>query len=151
MTAEHGSDSPYWKFFDMYCFWLSLPKQYVDYADDKLQRLGFDEDTIELLRIRTKKAFAEKYQIGYASLLAWDKDPKAENAVREHWRRWAKKKTPNVIGKLYEKIMEEGDAARIKTWQSFVEQQADKLDIDAGLSKVYENMQKDGDIKPEVK
>ena len=142
---EPKKDNFFWENFERYCIWLSLPKQFSRATQEKLEEFGFDEESIELIRLPTRKAFSEKYNIPTSMLAQWDNDPKAEQAIKDHWRRWAKRKTPNVVGKLYEKIMEEGDAARIKVWQSFVEQQADKLDIDAGLSKVYENMKADGD------
>lgn len=145
MAEEKQSDTFLFDVFDTYCLWLSLPRHLARLPEEKLQELGFDEDSIKLLRITTKKLFADTYQVTTEMLRKWDADPKAEQAIKDHWRRWAKKKTPNVIGKLYEKIMEEGDAARIKVWQAFVEQQADKLDIDAGLSQIYKNMQADGD------
>jgi hypothetical protein len=142
-VIEMGRDSFFWEHFDRYCKWLSLPRHFAGKLDADLMGLGFDEETIALLRIPSKKAFAESCNMPYTVLKTWDVDPKAEVAVKDHWRRWAKQKTPNVVGKLYEKIMADGEASHIKIWQGFVEQQADKLDIEAGISRVYDNMKAD--------
>ena len=137
----------HWEKFEDYVVWLSLPKQPI--SRDEMESLGYDEEMCTLMLVRTKKAYSEYSGVPYLTLVSWDKDPKVPKLVKEAWRKWARKLTPSVIGRLYQKVMEEGDAPRVKAWQSFIEQEADKVAFDAGFEDIAKNIAEDGDALEE--
>ena len=100
---------------------------------------------IELTKVRNIKEFSKKYAIPYQLLIDWKIEAKKDGTYRSKFKEWAKNLTPNVVGRLYQKIMEEGDAARIKLWKEFIEEEGDKLSIDASLAKIIKNMEEDGE------
>jgi len=136
-------DSKMWRLFDLYTIWSSLPKYYSTFTDEKLKGYNLDSEIIELIKMPTKKEFCEKFKVSLSTLKRWDNTQELQDRLKENYKEWAKKLTPNVIGKLYEKIMEEGDASRIKLWKEFIVGQNAALDVNTGLDRILENIKEE--------
>lgn len=134
--------------FEQYCIWKSIPVHFHYLVEGSADLAGFDDNVRELVKLQTKDAFCEKYGVPRENIYLWEKHPDFEALMRASWKAWARSKTPNVINKLYEKIMEDGDAPRIKVWAQLVEDQQEKstINIDLGISRVKEAMREDGEL-----
>ena len=143
---EEIKDPRMWKLFEIYSVWCSLPRFYAKFPNDKLESYGLGENDIELVKIPTKKAFSEEFDVSLSTLRKWDNSKELKDKLKETCKGWAKKLTPNVVGKLYQMIMEEGDAPRIKLWTQFIEEEKEEVNLNTGLEKILENMKEDGDI-----
>lgn len=134
--------------FEAYCFWSSLPRHYNALTDAEKEKLGItDAETLMLLEIKTKKQFAEKFKVSMSTLNSWERSEEFASKVKANWKGWAQRLTPNVVGVLYKKILQEGDPGRIKLWKEWIEQDQDKvvLAIDEGIAKILKHMQEDGE------
>lgn len=143
------SDSKTWAAFDAYCEWLSLPRHYANFNAEQLEEKGFPSHLIDLLSIKTKKEFREKFCIGDEMLRDWDKHPELQKRIKANWKKWCKHLTPGVMSKFYEMLMKEGDAARIKVWMEHVEEESkpdNSVNLNIGFENILKSMKQDGDF-----
>jgi hypothetical protein len=148
-------DPKVWAAFDSYCVWKSLPKHYSLVSKDELSGKGLPDDIIDLALIKTKKEFAKKFCLSTQMMSGWDSHPDLNKKVKASWKQWCKMYTPNVLAKFYEKLMEEGDAARMKIWMQTIEEEKSEEDgsknINIGIEAVLRNMKEDGDLNETLK
>ena len=144
--------------FERYCEWKSLPRYFANYTSEQLLGKGLSEDLVELARIRFKKDFAEKFSVETDMLTSWDKHPDLEKKVKDNWKKWGKKLTPNLIGKFAEKLFAEGDAARMKLWFEKIEGEVEDtgVNVNIGFENILKAMREDNElpaieVKPEIK
>lgn len=143
-------DSKSWAAFEKYCEWLSLPRYFSKLTPEQLEEKGFNTDLIELLSIKYKKDFSVKFSISLEMLNDWDKHPELKARIKKNWKSWCKKLTPGVMGKFYEKLMEEADPGRMKIWMEHVEEEnkdEGSVNINLGLDNILKSMKEDGEIK----
>jgi len=133
------------KEYSLFVTWLNMPNIYKLKTPQELKNMGLDNDLIDLVAIKNLKEFSSKIGVTIQTLHKWREEAKNSGHYKRKFKEWAKDLTPNVVGKLYEQIMKEGDAARIKLWKEFIEEEGDKLSIDASLAKILKNMEEDGE------
>lgn len=122
--------------YRMYLIWKNMPVKWLGMARQHLQNMGIqDEEILELSDIETQKDFAEKFEMNETTLVIWNKKKPPAEFQDIDWRKWAVGLTKNVVSTLYDKIEEEGDAARVKLWlqavDGYVEEQNINHDITA--------------------
>jgi len=144
-------DPKIWLAFSKYCEWLSLPRHYSGLTSEQLEEKGFPIELVELLQLKYKKDFSSHFQVGPEILKEWDKHPELRGRVKQNWKSWCKCLTPGVMGKFYEKLMEDADPGRMKIWMEHVEEE-DKSDntvnLNIGFENILKSMREDGDLKP---
>ena len=144
----HSKSNPLNDIFETYCLWRSLPRQYCNFTDEALEKVGItDPEIVILIKLKNTTAFAKKFGVSGSTVYSWDKTEAFDKKVKDNWKKWAKRLTPNLVGKLYTKALEEGDIAAIKLWKEWVEGEAEGINValDEGLMKVMQNMKEDED------
>ena len=126
----------------LYAKWLCLPTNIILSPKDSNQ---FTDLERKILSIRTRKEFGKQFGVSTDSLQNWEKGAMVK-AEKKKWKDMFRCLTPNVAGKLYENIIEEGDAASIKLWFQHIEGEQDEGSINFNFGAILENMKEDGDI-----
>lgn len=118
-----------------YLTWKNLPFAWLGYSRDDLEGLGIqDEAVLELAGIKSQKEFAAKFGLNETTLVEWNKNTPPVEYQDLDWRKWAVGLTKNVVGTLYEKIKEDGDAARVKLWLQAVDGYVEEQKVNHDLS-----------------
>lgn len=108
--------------------WLGMGREY-------LETLGIqDEEILELASIQSQKDFAQRFGLNETTLVEWNKHKPPVEYQNIDWRKWAMPLTKNVVATLYNKIEEEGDAARVKLWLQAVDGYVEEQNINHDLS-----------------
>ncbi len=126
----------------LYAKWLCLPKKIKLSSQDSNQ---FSELEQKILNINTKKEFSEEFSVSLPTLTSWENSD-IVISEKKKWKDMYRKLTPTVTGKLYEKIIEEGDAQRIKLWYQHIEDEKDDNNVNFNFSDIFNNMKQDGDL-----
>ena len=135
--------------FDKFGEWLSLPRHFSKFTIEQLEEKGFSPDLIELVQLRYRKDFGEKFCITKDMLHDWERCPEMQSRIKQNWKAWAKRLTPGVLGKFYEKLMVEGDAGRMNIWMKSVEEEGKddgKVNVNIGIDNILKSMKADGEI-----
>lgn len=77
---------------------------------------------------KTQKELALLINVEQGTLSDWKKRPEYYDLVRDEMRRWGKGKTQNIIGALYRKAVQEGNAQEAKLWFQFIEDWKEKTE-----------------------
>jgi hypothetical protein len=117
------------KEYETYVMWKSLPSILYGQEEKKLSRLGLDETTMELLKIKTQTEFAYRYKLALSTLSGWNQNEDLGKRVSAARKKWAKGLTSNVMGAFYEKILKHGDAGRVELWFKLNEDYREKIQI----------------------
>ena len=146
-------DSKTWVAFDKYCEWKSLPRHMSGMMLTDLEEKGFPDEMIELLQLKYKKDFCEKFCININMLKEWDKHPEFEARIKKNWKKWTRHLTPGIMGKFYEKLMVEADPGRFKLWMEHVEEegkQENPVNVNIGYENILKAMAQDGELKEKI-
>ncbi len=121
--------------YRLYLIWRSLPPNMKRLGRSYAEELGIDdEDILSIIDIKTQREFAEKFGLNESHISEiWNVKAPPVEFQNIDWRTWAKKLTKNVMGALYEGIIKDQDAPRIKLWlqavDNFVEESKVTNDI----------------------
>jgi len=144
---EEVKDPKLFAAFEKFAQWLSLPRHFSKFTTEQLEEKGFNPDIIELIQIRFRKDFAEKFFVSVPMLHEWEKCPEMQSRIKQNWKAWAKRLTPGVMGKFYEKLMIEGDASRMSLWMKSIEDEGKEdqksININVGLENIIRSMKED--------
>jgi hypothetical protein len=141
-------DPKLWAAFERYCEWLSLPRHFHRMTPEQLSTLP--SDISDLISIRFKKDFCEKFSVDMHMLSDWDKHPDLKNMVKQNWKKWCKSLTPTVMESFYRKTVEEGDAGRVKLWMSLIEDEGNdqgQVNVNIGIENILKSMRADGELE----
>ena len=116
--------------YRLFLIWKNLPSFLLGMDEEKMRSYGFNEEMMELLKIKNHIQFAEKYNLHINTLTNWAHAPIPKEFKDIDWKIWAKKGTKNVIGALYRKVLIEADASRVKLWLQVVEDWVEKSEQD---------------------
>jgi hypothetical protein len=112
--------------FQSYILWRSLPDIIYGKDDKTLEALGItDEATKELVKIKTKTQFSEKFKITRNLLPDWDKKIE-ENDLLINPKDIFRNKVKNVLLSLYKNALINGDAAESKLFFQYVDDWEEK-------------------------
>lgn len=143
---EEIKDPKLWLAFEKYCEWSALPRHFAKLTLPELEERGFSGELIELLGIKDKASFCEKFNVTRSTLASWDKHPKFHEKIKASWKSWGKKLTPGVLGRFYEKLMMEGDPGRMKIWMQTIEEEGkdeNAVNVNIGIENIRKSMQED--------
>lgn len=130
-SGKKRNDVYYDREFQLFRFWRSLPPMLLGKSKEQLINMGFDdEEALDLLQIRTMKAFAEKFGIDEDTVYLWRKRMIDDGEPYGDWKIWAKRLTRNVQTALYAGAVKEKDAPRIKLWHQLTEGWKDSSSVD---------------------
>lgn len=104
--------------FSTFLKWVSLPEVLKGKPVEELKEIGIaDPEIHDLLSIKTRVEFAERYHLRPATLTEWKQ--KLDNAnILADSRAFFKALTPNVYHALYKGILKSnGDAHRVRLWE----------------------------------
>jgi hypothetical protein len=109
---------------------------------------------IELCKIKNVRDFAEVYKYPYNEIRFWHSHPDFEKKMKGCWKGWLKKYTPGVMAKFHEKLLEEGDAQRMKVWLQAVEGEEcvdeKNVNVSIGLEAIMKSMKEDGELTEKI-
>lgn len=118
-----------------YLIWKNMPLKWLGMGRDYLENIGIqDEDVLEMAGIQSQKEFAKKFGLNETTLVKWNKEKPPVEFQDIDWRKWAVGLTKNVVATLYNKIEEEGDAARVKLWLQAVDGYVEEQNINHDLT-----------------
>ena len=101
--------------FEKFRVWMALPHIFRGSDELMLDRLGIqDVEVRELLGIKTKVAFGEKFKVSPGTMTIWKNEILAKDYLYQDTKKWVKSVMSNVIGSVYKKSLVEGDANRGK-------------------------------------
>lgn len=122
--------------YRLFLIWKSIPISLRVAGREYAESLGIDdEDLLMLMGIKTQKDFAEKFGLNASHISeVWNKEKVPPEYEDINWRTWASKLTHNVVKRLYEAIMDEGDAARIKLWLQAVDNFVEESKVNENVS-----------------
>lgn len=124
------------KEYRLFLIWKSLPLEFTKAGRAYLEELGVDdEELLELSDIKTKLAFAEKYDLNKDTLTKWEKAKPPVEYSDIDWRVWARHLTRRVVQFLFEGIKKDMDANRIKLWMQMVDGFVEESKITENVSK----------------
>lgn len=133
-TTIVKSETPdrYKDLFELYALWRSLPVSILSQVSEEelADRFGFDDPiVIDLVKIRTQTAFAERYNIHIDTLSDWNKRIRERDPLIEA-RSWAIGLTKNVVLSLYNHAVRKGNAELYKLYFKVVNEWQEKIKID---------------------
>lgn len=117
--------------FETYALWKSLPISVISQVprDELSSKFGIDDDRVlDLAEIRTQLAFADKYGINKATLVAWNKKILERDPLIEA-KNWAVNLTKNVVLSLYHHAIRKGNAHLYKLFFQIVNDWEEKSRI----------------------
>jgi len=108
--------------FDLFANWLALSPLFRLLTLAQLEKIGIDNPTeLELLKIKTQKAFAKEFGVDEDTLTNWKKRDELWKLMTKYTKKWGRDKTPSALAGFYRKTVSEGDAARVKLWLRYFE------------------------------
>ena len=111
--------------------WLILPDQFKGLPERMTELLGInDEDSLELLKIKTMQAFAQEFGVIPQTLSRWRKEIESNDDFLKGVKGEMRKLTKNVMAALYRKVLEEGDGTRVMAWMKIVEDWREQLGVE---------------------
>lgn len=126
------SDSRKGKFYtrEVFKMWLVLPDQFKGLPERAIQVLGItDLNSIELLKIQNMAQFAQEFRVVPCTLSRWRKEIEEADDFFSSVKRGLKTLTKNMLGSLYIRGMEHGDAARVMAWMKIVEDWREQIGL----------------------
>lgn len=118
-----------------YLIWKNLPLKWLGMGREYLENIGVqDEEVLDLAGIQSQKEFASKFGLNETTLVEWNKNKPPAEYQDIDWRKWAVGLTKNVVATLYNKIEEDGDAARVKLWLQAVDGYIEQQNVNHDLS-----------------
>ena len=149
-SLQIGSDSsnPI-DIYEIYCLWKSLPPFFKNppiptkgkdrpTVAEYLDNLGIeDPNIVELSKLQTQKAFAERYGVDEDTLSRWNKTQGVRDSLAEI-RGWARQLSKNVLLSLYRKAMKDGMSFEVKLFFQLVEKWEEKAKIEHDYKGVTE-------------
>ncbi len=135
--------------YEVYCAWKALPPFFkkppvprgakeAPAVDEYLDRSGIDDPfIIELSKLTTQKAFAEKYKVSEDTLSLWNKTQGVRDSLVEI-RGWSRHLSKNVLFSLYNRAMKDGSAFEVKLFFQLVEKWEEKARIEHDYKGVTE-------------
>ena len=123
--------------YRLYLLWKALPPNMKRLGRAYAEGLGIDdEDLLQRLEIKTQKEFSEKFGLSETHISeVWNVQPIPAEYKDIDWRSWAKKLTHNVVHALYEGIIEDKDAQRIKLWLQAVDNFVEESKVTEDIGK----------------
>ncbi len=135
--------------YESYILWKALPAffKYPPVAKDGsrpdavlfCESLGVDDDRVlQLVKIKTQKEFAERFDVSEDTLSLWNKTIRVRSALQD-MREWGRGLTKNVMMSLYNNCIRKGFAIDVKLWLQAVEGWEEKQRIEheyLGVTKV---------------
>lgn len=121
------------KEYRLYLVWKHLPYNLVQLDPSHLERLKIRDPEIELLMgITTQKEFSERFDVDEGTLTDWNTKPVPDDYkdIPGNARRWTSQLTGNVLHALYEGILKEKDANRIKLWLQYHDDLVEKTSVE---------------------
>lgn len=116
------------KAFEM---WMTLPDQFKGAPERITALLGINDPVLlELLKYPTMQSFAEEFGVIPATLSRWRGEMESGGDFLNDVKKEMRKLTRNVIGSLYRKMLEDGDATRAMAWMKIVEDWREQLGIE---------------------
>lgn len=100
--------------------WMQLPVRYRGAPDAVMNTLGIDGDLRDLARIESMKAFGEVCHIGHGTLTQWRREFEESDEGKDT-RKLFRRLSREMVGALYRKGIEHGDAERFKVYMQYVE------------------------------
>ncbi len=144
-----AEDKPLTGVYELYCAWKALPPFFkrppiprgakeAPAVEDYLERSAIDDPLIiELSKLPTQKAFAEKYGVSEDTLSDWNKTQGVKDSLSEI-RGWSRQLSKNVLFSLYNRAMKDGSAFEVKLWFQLVEKWEEKARIEHDYKGVTE-------------
>ncbi len=127
--AAHGKNKKYTK--EIFKIWLTLPDQFKGTTERIIELLGItDTQTREILKIRSMGEFASEWNVAPQTLSRWRKEIEENSDFFADVKKQMRKLTRNVIGALYRKAIEEGDASRAKLWLQAIDDWREQLGVE---------------------
>lgn len=118
------------KTFELYVMWCSLPPIFKGKGEAELRRLGFETpEMMDLVMIATQEEFRKKFTVGKNTLTRWNKKIAQENLVYPGTKDLMKKLWPNAVGAFYLRLLEHGDAQRMRLFAQLGEDWVEKTDV----------------------
>jgi hypothetical protein len=115
---------------EVFKLWLSLPDQFKGAPERITALLGMtDPIALELLKIPTMIAFGAEFGIHPPTLSDWRREIEDHSDFLSDVKKEMRKTTRNILGALYRKTLEEGDAARVTAWMKIVEDWREQLGV----------------------
>lgn len=113
--------------------WMTIPDQFKGAPERIVALLGItDSIMLELIRIPTMQAFADEFGVIPQTLSRWRGEMENDSDFLVDVKKQLRRTTRNVLGSLYRKVLEEGDAPRVMAWMKIVEDWREHLAIDPG-------------------
>ena len=101
--------------------WLLMPRTFLGAGEHVLNALGIREpEVMELFGIKSQSEFATRFGVAEPTLSHWKREMHRGSDFQD-FRVQMQQLTKNVMGALYRKTIEDGDAARVKLWMQVVE------------------------------
>ena len=126
--------------FSVFLKWVSLPEVLKGKPAEELNEIGITDPEIhDLLSIKTRLQFAERYKLRPATLTEWKQ--KLDNAnILADSRSFFKALTPNVYHSLYRGILKSnGDAHRVRLWEEIFNEKPSPGSSPSAPSVVQQN------------
>jgi len=119
--------------YETFRLWEGIPALYrMEMAKDPegfAARMGItDKVLLELLAIKNKTAFAEKYGVNLDTLTRWEAKLEKEGERFEGVREMMRKLTPNVMGSHYNSLLKRFNPLTGKLWYQVAEKFAEKTE-----------------------
>lgn len=118
--------------YEKYCLWKRLPLAFKAPPKDKTtgmrptpaefcEVMGIQDSLIlELVELKTQKAFAEKYGVSEDTLSLWNKTLGVRSALQDI-RKWATHMTQGILLSMGNKALRKGDWPEVKLWLQTIE------------------------------
>ncbi len=121
------------KIFDMYVTWYCIPLLTKNMSEAMRTDFGWNNDEItkELMSIRTKSAFAEKYNVDMNTLKDWEETAVFKDEFK-NTKRWLSKATPRVLMSLTTQAIRSGKAPEVMAWMKIVNDFTEKVSFTPG-------------------
>lgn len=104
-----------------FCMWLMTPVRFRGESEETLRKLGIvDADTLEIAQCGTMEQFGEKYGVGHQSMWEWKKEFESTDEGKDI-RAFFRPLVREGLMALYQKLLENGDAERFKTFAAYTE------------------------------
>ncbi len=136
--------------FIVYMRWKALPPILLNFRkgkkiltdDETCATFGIDDqETKELMAIKSQAEFAERYKVSPDTLTDWNKKMETRDMLADS-RRWARKLTKNVVLKVYENAVKNGGMSFkdremfFKVINHWNEKQSIELDVGPSLFEI---------------
>ena len=104
-----------------FALWLSIPTRYKGAPEAVINALGMsDPDALELVRLRNRKEYMEAIGISHQALVDWSREFEEGEEKHGHRKLFAKM-GKEMLGALYKKGIETGNAEEFRVFMQYVE------------------------------